>query len=40
MRGPAAQNLSHWVIEGLAGGATADAVLVSVRSAGEGCVAL
>ena len=36
----AAQNLSHWVIESLAGKATADAVLASLRSVGEGCVAL
>ena len=36
----AAQDLSHWVIEGLAGKATADAVLASIRPVGEGCVAL
>ena len=36
----AAQNLSHWVIEGLAGKATANDVLASILPVGEGCVAL
>mgnify|MGYP000209250246 CR=1 FL=1 len=36
----AAQNLSHWVIEGRAGKATADDVLASILPVGEGCVAL
>ena len=36
----AVQNLSHWVIEGLAGKATANDVLASILPVGEGCVAL